>query len=50
MTLNLGVCWLIEFVSAVQQCYHMPTHVDKESQLVVDPLCRLQPVLLKEWQ
>jgi len=37
-----------EVVGEIRRCYPLPTLVDKESQLVVDPLCRLQPVQLKE--
>ena len=43
-TSSIGVCWLAEFVGEVRLCYTLPTLVDKESQLVVNPLRRLQPV------
>jgi len=49
-TSSFGVCWLAEFVGEVRRCYTLPTLVDKESQLVVDPLRRLQPMqLTEEW-
>jgi len=30
-------CWLAEFVGEVRRCYTLPTLVNKESQLVVNP-------------
>ena len=37
-----------ELVGEVRWCYRLPALVDKESQLVVNPLRRLQPVQLTE--
>jgi len=42
-TSSFGVCWLVEFVGEVRRCYTLPTLVNKESQLVVNPLRCLQP-------
>jgi len=48
VTSSLGVCWLAEFIREVWRCYPLPTLVDKDSQLIVDSLRRLQTVQLME--